>query len=180
MEDVLEMDEDDELEEEADAEVDKVLFELTDGKLGQVGAIKDGLPVRISVILRTWIRLMLSIEGGGGPSAQRRDGTHDGEIPPGVEWDSEQLIEWMKSCIWPSVWSRKCRFIGRSRVSYLHASDAPAADVMMQCSDPRGPGEYVAKGSDPPKHSTFSSFRHVCIPFHPSSLRPVRTEVLWC
>ena len=33
--------EDDELEEEADAEVDKVLFELTDGKLGQAGRVGE-------------------------------------------------------------------------------------------------------------------------------------------
>jgi len=38
--------EDDELEEEADAEVDKVLFELTDGKLGQAGKVGAELPVR--------------------------------------------------------------------------------------------------------------------------------------
>ncbi|KAF5388029.1 hypothetical protein D9615_000458 [Tricholomella constricta] len=45
LEDTLEMDEDDELEEEANAEVDKVLFELTDGKLGEAGAVGTGLPV---------------------------------------------------------------------------------------------------------------------------------------
>jgi hypothetical protein len=39
--------EDDELEEEADAEVDKVLFELTDGKLGQAGRVGAELPVRL-------------------------------------------------------------------------------------------------------------------------------------
>ena len=47
LEDTLQMDEDDELEEEADAEVDKVLFELTDGKLGQAGAARTELPVCI-------------------------------------------------------------------------------------------------------------------------------------
>jgi len=44
MEDTLEMDEDEELEEEADAEVDKVLFELTDGKLGLAGSVGSELP----------------------------------------------------------------------------------------------------------------------------------------
>jgi len=43
--------EDDELEEEADAEVDKVLFELTDGKLGQAGRVGAELPVRLSLCL---------------------------------------------------------------------------------------------------------------------------------
>jgi charged multivesicular body protein 3 len=45
LEDTLEMDDDEELEEEADAEVDKVLFELTNGKLGQAGTINNELPV---------------------------------------------------------------------------------------------------------------------------------------
>jgi charged multivesicular body protein 3 len=44
MEDTLNMEEDEELEEEADAEVDKVLFDLTDGKLGQAGSAKTDLP----------------------------------------------------------------------------------------------------------------------------------------
>ncbi|KAG5638206.1 hypothetical protein H0H81_001303 [Sphagnurus paluster] len=44
LEDTLEMDDDEELEEEADAEVDKVLYELTDGKLGEAGAVGTGLP----------------------------------------------------------------------------------------------------------------------------------------
>jgi charged multivesicular body protein 3 len=42
--------EDDELEEEADAEVDKVLFELTDGKLGQAGRVGAELPVRLVLV----------------------------------------------------------------------------------------------------------------------------------
>jgi charged multivesicular body protein 3 len=42
------------LEEEADAEVDKVLFDLTDGKLGEAGKASTELPVRVS-----WIVLVL-------------------------------------------------------------------------------------------------------------------------
>ena len=45
MDEVLEDDED-ELEEEADAEVEKVLYDITDGKLGAAGTVKDELPVR--------------------------------------------------------------------------------------------------------------------------------------
>lgn len=45
LEDTLDMDEDEELEEEADAEVDKVLFELTNGKLGEAGSVGTSLPV---------------------------------------------------------------------------------------------------------------------------------------
>ncbi|KIM46133.1 hypothetical protein M413DRAFT_441196 [Hebeloma cylindrosporum] len=44
LEDTLDMDEDEELEDEADAEVDKVLFELTNGKLGEVGSVSSELP----------------------------------------------------------------------------------------------------------------------------------------
>jgi hypothetical protein len=48
MEETLDsVDNDDELEEEADAEVDKVLFELTDGKLGQAGKVGSELPVSL-------------------------------------------------------------------------------------------------------------------------------------
>ncbi|KAL1697090.1 Snf7-domain-containing protein [Schizophyllum commune] len=44
--DMLDMDADDEeLEEEADAEVDQVLFALTDGKLGQAGSVSTEVPV---------------------------------------------------------------------------------------------------------------------------------------
>lgn len=45
MEETLDTVDDDEIEEEADAEVDKVLFELTDGKLGQAGKVGGKLPV---------------------------------------------------------------------------------------------------------------------------------------
>jgi len=47
LEDTLEMDEDDELEEEADAEVDKVLFDLTNGKLGEAGSVGTELPAPV-------------------------------------------------------------------------------------------------------------------------------------
>ena len=50
LEDTLDMDEDQELEDEADAEVDQVLFELTNGKLGEAGSISTELPVRTTVI----------------------------------------------------------------------------------------------------------------------------------
>ena len=45
LDDTMESLDDDELEEEADAEVDKILFDLTDGKLGQAGAVGAELPV---------------------------------------------------------------------------------------------------------------------------------------
>ena len=45
MEDMLDAEEDEELEQEADAEVDKILFDLTNGKLGQAGTVGTELPV---------------------------------------------------------------------------------------------------------------------------------------
>jgi len=55
LEDTLEMDEDEEITEEADAEVDKVLFELTNGKLGQAGMVGTELPV--SGFQEHWLRM---------------------------------------------------------------------------------------------------------------------------
>lgn len=48
MEETMEGLDDEELEEEADEEVDKVLFELTDGKLGQAGRVGGELPVSVA------------------------------------------------------------------------------------------------------------------------------------
>lgn len=46
MEETLDsVNDDEELEQEADEEVDKVLYELTDGKLGQAGRVGGELPV---------------------------------------------------------------------------------------------------------------------------------------
>lgn len=48
MEDTLAMvDDDEELEEEADAEVDAVLFNITEGKLGKAGTVTTDLPVSL-------------------------------------------------------------------------------------------------------------------------------------
>jgi hypothetical protein len=45
MEDMLDAQEDEDIEQEADAEVDKILFDLTNGKLGQAGTVGTELPV---------------------------------------------------------------------------------------------------------------------------------------
>jgi charged multivesicular body protein 3 len=47
LEDTLEMNEEEDIEEEADAEVEQVLFELTNGKLGTAGTVSAELPVSI-------------------------------------------------------------------------------------------------------------------------------------
>lgn len=57
LEDTLEIEEDEELEEEAGAEVDKVLFELTDGKLGLIGPVGTGLPVSLTWECPHWLKL---------------------------------------------------------------------------------------------------------------------------
>ena len=51
LEDVLDLEDDEEIEEEADAEVDKVLYDITDGKLGVAGSVNTELPVRASFFL---------------------------------------------------------------------------------------------------------------------------------
>jgi charged multivesicular body protein 3 len=61
MEDTLEAMDDDELEDEADEEVDKVLYELTDGKLGQAGQVGTELPV--SYVLQFVFSSQQNVEG---------------------------------------------------------------------------------------------------------------------
>ena len=51
LDDTLEMEDDEELEEEADAEVDKVLFDVTNGKLGQAGTVHTETPVSAFYLL---------------------------------------------------------------------------------------------------------------------------------
>jgi charged multivesicular body protein 3 len=45
LDDTMNLEEDEEVEEEADEEVNKVLFELTNGKLGQAGTVDTQPPV---------------------------------------------------------------------------------------------------------------------------------------
>lgn len=49
VQDAIEMGDEDDLEEEAEGEVEKLLFELTDGMLGQAGAVGPALEVFIIV-----------------------------------------------------------------------------------------------------------------------------------
>lgn len=98
MDDALDMNEDEELEEEADAEVDKVLAELTDGKLGQAGAVGTGVPVSFSFY---WLDSFAEIleanrtrQIGG-----RRNGKDDGAIPSATEWTAERLIRCLGSSL---------------------------------------------------------------------------------
>ena len=75
MDDTLQMEDDEELEEEADAEVDKVLYDLTEGKLGQAGTVKEELPV--SALVQCVLQLGILIPGDSAntePGRGRRDG----------------------------------------------------------------------------------------------------------
>ena len=85
MEETMDTLDDDELEEEADAEVDKVLFELTDGKLGQAGRVGTDLPVSFGQRL-----FADGAERGRGRGGGRGgDGAHeaaDAGAPQRVDW----------------------------------------------------------------------------------------------
>jgi hypothetical protein len=89
LEDTLDMDEDEELEEEADAEVDKVLFEITNGKLGEAGSVGLDLPVSIHSKLKGYANRWADIgeqEGGRGGR------TKYGEVSTTAEWSLELII----------------------------------------------------------------------------------------
>lgn len=88
MDDTLAMEDDEELEEEADAEVDKVLFELTDGKLGLAGSVGTALPVS-TYSARSPTCLILSLACGG--QTRRRGRADDGAVSPAVKRVVKQL-----------------------------------------------------------------------------------------
>lgn len=91
IDDTLEVDEDSELEEEADEEVDKVLYELTDGKLGQAGTVQDTLPVRSCNLTTLAFHDTLVFQGTGGTARGRRqhggrDATHAARTTRSLNW----------------------------------------------------------------------------------------------
>jgi hypothetical protein len=89
MDDTLEMQDEEEIEEEADAEVDKVLFELTNGKLGEAGTVGTELPVCIypsAGINCELTDLPDNASTGGG-----RDRENDGTISAATEWFIERI-----------------------------------------------------------------------------------------
>jgi len=95
LDDTLEgLDEDPELEEEAEEEVERVLYEITDGKLGVAGAGKE-LPVRGEVFpaLHYWIlmRIIESQRRRGGSSQRSGDGTDAGSAEQSAEWIIDAL-----------------------------------------------------------------------------------------
>lgn len=88
LDDTLEMDDDEELEEEADEEVDKVLFDLTNGKLGQAGTVQTEAPVShlLLAVLRRSFHTALA-----GASGRGRDRTGARAISAATEWPTERI-----------------------------------------------------------------------------------------
>ena len=60
VQDVMAMGDEDDIEEEADAEVDKVLFEMTDGLLGQAGQV--GAELQVGYMCAFFLLLMILIQ----------------------------------------------------------------------------------------------------------------------
>lgn len=80
IEESLDLQEDEEIEEEADAEVNKVLFELTDGKLGQAGKVATELPVSCHPMLYICTHITYPDIDGRGPNCRRGGGENDGTV----------------------------------------------------------------------------------------------------
>lgn len=95
LDDTLEgLDEDAELEEEAEEEVERVLFEITDGKLGVAGAGKE-LPVRSEVFPALHYCVLMRIiepqRRRGGSSQRSGDGTYAGSVKQPANWIIDAL-----------------------------------------------------------------------------------------
>lgn len=109
LEDTLEMEDDEELEEEADEEVDKVLLELTDGKLGQAGSVGTGLPVSHIGILQRNLLMNAVVTGQTGRGG---NGAKHGEVSATVERTVKRMMYWfilectMYSCISTYIMNR--------------------------------------------------------------------------
>lgn len=87
MEETLDSVDDEEIEEEADAEVDKVLYELTDGKLGQAGAVGAALPVsRVRSIHKRTADNGMGCSGRGGRGERGGDAAHEKRNAGAVEF----------------------------------------------------------------------------------------------
>jgi hypothetical protein len=88
MEDVLAAEDDEEIEAEADAEVDNVLFELTDGKLGQAGAARTELPV-CHTLCHSFVCVLTWCAGGRRDCQRRGVGEDNGTVPSSAQRASQ-------------------------------------------------------------------------------------------
>ena len=95
----------------ADAEVDKVLYDLTEGKLGQAGTVKEELPV--SALVQCVLQLGILIPGDSAntePGKGRGDGEGDGTVSAAVEWAAEWMmyyISFMYAVVDPDIGLRR-------------------------------------------------------------------------
>lgn len=86
LDDAINIEEDEEVEMEADQEVDKVLFELTNGKLGQAGTVDTQLPVS-TLLLPSEVTAQSCIGCSGRRGASREgDGTLQGTAQRFAQW----------------------------------------------------------------------------------------------
>lgn len=88
LDDVLNVEEDEEVEVEADEEVDKVLFELTNGKLGQAGAVDTELPVSLSPAAELLLTSVSCIGFSGRRGAGRKG---DGAVQGAAQWFTQRI-----------------------------------------------------------------------------------------
>jgi len=92
MDDTLDMQEDEDIEEQADAEVDKVLFELTDGKLGVVGSVGTELPVSACLSSSSIDLELTNFTDTASKAGRRRDRENNGTISATTKWFIERVI----------------------------------------------------------------------------------------
>lgn len=92
MEDTLAIEEDEEVEEEADAEVDKVLFDLTNGKLGQTGTIQNQEPVRSTHCSPCILAFDVLFSESRRQAGRRRDRKSHGAVPATAQWLAQLII----------------------------------------------------------------------------------------
>lgn len=90
LEETLNMEEDEELEEEADAEVDKVLFDITDGKLGAAGTVKTDLPV--SMLVHSGLFVYSYDFSGVARQSGRRGGEESGAVSEAAKRTFKRLV----------------------------------------------------------------------------------------
>lgn len=98
MDDTLALDEDEEIEEEADAEVDKVLYDLTNGKLGLAGPA-PAPPVSRHAFYSCIGMLIGFIANCGRETGRRRDREGYGTISTATQWFAQRIIVFCAVCL---------------------------------------------------------------------------------
>jgi hypothetical protein len=106
LDDAINIEEDEEVEMEADQEVDKVLFELTNGKLGQAGTVDTQLPVS-TLLLPSEVAAQSCTGCSGRRGASREgDGTLQGTAQRFAQWIIQTFPVTFSGTILSRVFSR--------------------------------------------------------------------------